>query len=158
MYFLAEGPRRFVRHLGQVFRLRRPRPFSPSRNTPVAYRKRALPSRRRLRWGFTPRFPVRPPPGGTPSPIQLLRQDITKAPRRQGKRAISPAETKKRAGKAACSLSYSAGNSYFSTFSIKRLSIAAACARFASPLGISRPLASPRSSPAPTAQFIALTA
>lgn len=65
---------------------------------------------------------------------------------------------KKRAGKAACSLSYSAGNSYFSTFSIKRLSIAAACARFASPLGISRPLASPRSNPAPTAQFIALTA
>ena len=49
-------------------------------------------------------------------------------------------------------------NSYFSTFSIKRLSIAAACARFASPFGISRPLASPRSSPAPTAQFIALTA
>ena len=50
------------------------------------------------------------------------------------------------------------GDFYFSTFSTKRLSIAAACARFASPLGISRPLASPRSSPAPTAQFIALTA
>ena len=47
---------------------------------------------------------------------------------------------------------------YLSTFSMKRLSIAAACARVASPRGSRRPLSSPRRRPAPTAQFIAGTA
>ena len=161
MYFLAEGPRRFVRHLGQVFRLRHPRPFSPSRIAPVACRKRALPLRRRLRWGFAPRFPVRPPPGGTSSPYSVAATGYHKTLLPSRAALLPPRRQKRRAGAFACPpfiFLSERQRIYFSTFSMKRLSIAAACARVASPRGSRRPLSSPRSRPAPTAQFIAGTA
>lgn len=160
MYFLAEGPRRFVRHLGQVFRLRRPRPFSPSRIAPVAYRKRALPLRRRLRWGFAPRFPVRPPPGGTSSPYSVAATGYHKTPppSRAALRAAAAEKAGRRFRLPAFHFLSERQCIYLSTFSMKRLSIAAACARVASPRGSRRPLSSPRRRPAPTAQFIAGTA